>query len=184
MTVGEVIKRVDSLKKNNDYSVEDKIAWINQLESRIIHDIIYKHLRHIFKEPSVTIEENKTGGCTIIIDDNEKDNINIRPIGAMYADIAYTEDDLNKELIIPGLIRDIDLLLERRNKKYTLLGEFEESSLNNLYIDYICMQIDYYNNEVDRYNNSVAKFNNAYEEFKNYYISIYPYTPTPNFHNY
>lgn len=184
MTLGEVLGRIDSLKKNNDYTTEEKIAWINRLESKVIHDIIYKHLRHIFKEPSVLIEESDTGGCTITIDDDTKDNSDITPIGTLYADIPYTADDLERDLVIPRLIRDIDLLLERRNKKYTLCGKFEEESLNELYIDYVCMQIDHYNGEVDRYNNSAARFNAAYEDLKNYYISIYPYTPAPSFRRY
>lgn len=183
MTVGEVIEKADGLKQN-DYTIEEKIEWINRLESKVIHEVIYIHVRHREKSPSVIIELKDGENSTIELGVNSE--LSNRLIGTMYSDVASTDsdEDFEKPLIIPHLIREIDSYLERHNSRYTLEGVFIESALNDLYIDYIHMQIDYYNGEVDRYNNSATRFNNAYEEFKKYYTSIVPHPPTPNFRRY
>lgn len=183
MTVGEVIEKADGLKQN-DYTTKEKVEWINRLESKVIHEVIFIHIRHREKSPSVIIELKDGENSTIELGANSE--LSNRLIGTMYSDVALTDsdEDLDKPLIIPHLIREIDSYLERHNSRYTLDGVLTEEALNDLYIDYIHMQIDYYNGEVDRYNNSATRFNTAYDEFKKYYTSVVPHPTTPNFRRY
>lgn len=183
MTVEEVIEKADGLKQN-DYTTAEKIEWINRLESKVIHEVIYAHIRHREKSPSVIIELKDGENSTIEL--GVESGLANRLIGTMYGDVSLTdsEEDLSKPLIIPHLMREIDSFLERRNGRYTLDNVTDENALNELYVDYIHMQIDYYNGEVDRYNNSVTRFNDAYDDFKKYYTSITPHPPTPNFRRY
>lgn len=56
----------------------------------------------------------------------------------------YTDDDLNKGLIVPAPYEDI-------------------------YIRWLESQIDYANSEYPKYNNSITMYNSAYSEFERWY---------------
>lgn len=179
MTVEEAIKRADALKEN-DYTEDEKINWINQLESRIIHEIIYTHVRHFTAPSNVIIKEDENGGCTISFDGSATANLN----GVLYADIPYSESDKKRQLIMPHLMRLIDIQLEKLNAQFEYDDLWTEEALAQIYVDYLLMQIDYYNGETDRHNNSASRFNTRWQEIKNYYTHCVKHSPTPNFCGY
>lgn len=73
--------------------------------------------------------------------------------------IPYTEDDTDRELVIPDRFQDV-------------------------YINYIRAKVDFANQETDRYNNDAAMFDAAWKEYAAWHIRNNIPKPALKFRNY
>lgn len=182
MTINELLTEVDDLKPNQ-YDDKQKIRWINQVEGKIIKEILETHEPDPEYEDIRMKPEVQTGDST--------ENNDVETVGDESTE--NTEEESKKEepkveqkeeagwqplCNSAGVIRP----------KYEFKGYDENTNMDtellvkepytDLYKFYLMGMINLQNEEYDRYQNAAVLFNNAYRDFANYWNqthrSVYP----------
>lgn len=165
MTINELLTEVDDLKPNL-YDDRQKIKWINQVEGRIIKEILETHEPDKELEEQNLLQGERTEDTESSGDVEETEDAE----GAENTENGPSKEETGWKLVKP---------MEKRRPVYEFKGYNEETNMDteliakepytDLYKFYLISMINLYNEEYDRYQNAAMLFNNAYQDYANYY---------------
>lgn len=145
MTIMEAIGQADALKPNQ-YTTEQKVAWLNELDTTIYFDVVRSVMLYDeWEEPAEDEDYYDTGDRVTfenvpyesLVDDNDESPEDAPDDWEEVTFSGYdSSTDLATELLAPRTYCDV-------------------------YPNYLMMKIDLYNREIGNYNNSRILFNEA-----------------------
>lgn len=154
MTIIEAVANIDAFKPNN-YTYDEKRAWLLRLDSMVQTEIIETH-----ENNNLFGDANGDGKVSV----EDADLIRDYAAGSVDESAINLENaDVNGD----GTVNAVDAGLIRKTleeEKLLVPAPYDE-----VYIRWLEAQIDYANGEYGRYNNSMTMFNASYSAFRNYW---------------
>lgn len=177
----EVIGRIRRIKDCDGYDNGDILDWINEIEGRVISDVIKTYEKQVISLTKDVLIYNLLSGYNsydvvdISINKVPVTKTNIRDLYNAY----FTDDSTlvfqagkDAEVIIIYQKKHVPYSLSAISSTYLLI----EHPHSKIYLEYVSAQVDLYNKEYKAYNNSITVFNNSFSEFERWYKQRNPIT--------
>ncbi len=177
----EVIGRIRRIKDCDGYDNGDILDWINEIEGRVISDVIKTYEKQVISLTKDVLIYNLLSGYNsydvvdIFINKVPVTKTNIRDLYNAY----FTDDSTlvfqagkDAEVIIIYQKKHVPYSLSAVSSTYLLI----EHPHSKIYLEYVSAQVDLYNKEYKAYNNSITVFNNSFSEFERWYKQRNPIT--------
>lgn len=183
IAIQSVITNTDIIKPN-PYSNYQKLGWVNEIEGRIVSEVVKTYIKQVINTTEDQLEYdllplyNNMDVVDVFVDKKSISKSDLRDLYNSYftENTAYLEDSYasdSKLIFQTGKAAEIIIIYQ---KKYSPMSDdatstylIVESPYSQLYGLYVEAKIDWYKKDFDSYNNTMDAFNEVFNAFSKWY---------------
>ena len=184
--IGALITAIDSLKPN-PYTNDQKLEWLDEVEGRIIAEVVKMYEKQVITVTSDILTYNLNSGYNsmdivdVFFDKKTVSRTDIRELYDAYItdNTTYTDANTNNSTLVFQTGKNVEVIIiyQKKHVPYMVAGWtvssqyylLVESPYSQIYMAYVEAKIDWYKKNYEGYNNNMAMFSEVFEAFTKWY---------------